>query len=137
MPTRRFAAYLGLGLLIAGCTKGPAPRITGTVAGTVDLSGDPLKSGVVILEDTKRGISASAVVTDGKFEFADPVDVGDFRVAIKPPPQPPPHEMPAQASAIPVVVPERYATADRSGLTATVHEGKNELPLRLDRTKTR
>lgn len=137
MPRIRFIALFAVALLAAGCQKGPPPRVTGNVSGTVALGDAPLAAGVVILEDAKRGISSSAVIADGKFEFADPVDIGEFRVAIHPPPQPPPHEMPATPPPAGPVIPERYVTADKSGLTATVREGKNELPLRLDRAKPR
>lgn len=139
MRMMRWAGMVCLSLLAAGCRDGSAPRVTGRVAGTVDLGGAPLKSGVVILEDAKRGISSSAVVTDGRFAFTDPVDVGDFRVAIQPPPQPPPHEMPANppAAGAAVVIPDQYVRPEKSGLTATVREGENDLPLKLDRTPRR
>lgn len=137
MSRIRIAALFAVTLLAAGCQKGPPPRVTGNVFGTVALGDAPLAAGVVILEDAKRGVSSSAVVADGKFEFVDPVDIGEFRIAIHPPPQPPPHEMPATPPPAGPVIPERYATADKSGLTVTVREGKNELPLRLDRSKSR
>jgi hypothetical protein len=137
MSRIRFAVLFAIALPALGCQKGPPPRVTGNVSGTVALGDAPLAAGVVILEDAKRGLSCSAVVADGKFEFVDPVDIGEFRIAIHPPPQPPPHEMPATPLPAGPVIPERYVTADKSGLTVTVREGKNELPLRLDRSKSR
>lgn len=126
------ATLLAAAVVPAGCGGGSSKdRPTGIVSGTVEMGGAPLVSGVVLLEDTARGIGATATVADGKFTFAAPVPTGDYKVAVQPPPAPPPLQ--SGPAAPKLGIPARYADPKTSGFSLTVKEGPNDpLPLKLE-----
>lgn len=95
------------------------------------MGDQPLAAGIVLFEDPARSIGATATVKDGKFAFVDPVPVGDYKVAVQPPPAPPP--MQAGPAEPKVDIPTKYQTSKTSDLTATVKKGTNEpVSLKLD-----
>src|SRR6187401_2590119 len=80
------------GLIAVGCTGGDGskPKKTGTVSGKVTFSDKGVETGVVNLEGVGTGAAATAPITNGEFKFPSPVEVGQYKVSISPPPEKPP-----------------------------------------------
>ena len=112
---------------LAGCSGGPA---TGSVAGKVTLEGKPLTPATVVLINEQTGAGASAALDETGTYRIDAVPLGDYQVAIQPPPPPAPHEM-SWAAPTPTEIPAKYKTAATSGLSATVKTGENRADFAL------
>ncbi|WP_437227498.1 hypothetical protein SH661x_000381 [Planctomicrobium sp. SH661] len=130
MRSQPFVAGL-LCLLLAACGKGGG-QTAGRVEGTVQLKGSPLSRGVVIFENPSKGVSASALVTEGRFHFDQPFDPGEFQVVVTPPPAPAPHEMSSETASPSVKIPEKYRNGSSSGLSAKVQSGVNDFQFTLE-----
>ena len=127
-PRTRFILGFCLALaVIAGC--GVAVPVTGQVSGTVTLDGAPVTDCVVTFEDSSGGHGGSARVEGGNFQFAMPLNAGEYQVAVQPPPPPAP-TAPVPATP-PAKIPPKYLQVASSGLTALVEEGPNKFEFKL------
>lgn len=109
---------------IAGC--GPKPAATGTVSGKVTLSGQPLTAGVVQLLNSQLGTGGSAELDgSGAYKMATPLPVGEYQVAVQPPPQPAPHEMTDAPAKPAVAIPSKFSDPRTSGFSVSIKEGAN------------
>jgi len=137
-----FVAALVLTLPLSGCGKGNAISLA-KVSGSVTLDGQPLTKGAVqFMPDGSKGttgpMATGKIGPDGKFTLTtstpdDGAQVGFYKVAVScweevpfdpnnPKAPPPPKSL----------IPERYADAGMSGLTAEVKSGtKNEFTFEL------
>ena len=122
----RLAAFFGLlacTCWCAGCGSGAPPA--GSVSGNVTYNGQPLASGVVIFENEKTGVGASAELDSSGTYRIESIRTGQYQVAIQPPSAPPPEEMEQGAEAPKLNIPDKYLNPQTSDLTATVNEGTN------------
>jgi hypothetical protein len=149
--TRAILARCGVGialvfcLVLTGCSKAPP---TGEVSGMVKFKGEPIPEGQIhfMAED---GRAASADIKDGEYHLANaPVGPCGLEILVKQPvgfsnlpPQvrkgavgmmkmakeqgmAPPEVMPKEASTRRIRLPERYSSAQTSGLKYTVVSGE-------------
>jgi hypothetical protein len=135
----------GLLMLVAGCNDGPALY---PVTGSVSLDGKPVDgASVTFISSDGQPVFATtdssgnyAMLTNGK----PGVPVGEYKVTVSKVASSPaismntPEDMKKMQAAGPMpkpmsLVPERYASPDKSGLTATVtkDKSKNVFPLNL------
>lgn len=155
---RSLAAALSLGLMVmAGCGTSAPQRdgpATYPVSGTVTQGGAPV-TGATVRFERADGSQASTGRTDSQgkyilatFEAGDGAPAGDYRVTIvkiKGPeesaavPEDDPNykgaeESPAEGEEVEYrnLLPEKYASVETSGLTATVTEGPNNLDFQLE-----
>jgi uncharacterized protein (TIGR03067 family) len=91
-----------------------AEEETGAVKGVVTSNGKPLPGGAIAFHPEK-GKPVEAKIKDGAFS-ADKVPVGTARVSIK---------------AKGVRVPQKYAFADKSGISVEVKKGRNDIDVDL------
>jgi hypothetical protein len=125
----RLTAALVVGLLTVGCTGGggSAPKKTGTVSGKVMFGDKGVENGVVNLEGVGTGTAASAPIKDGVFTFPSPVEVGQYKVSIAPPPEQPPVPGKTAPPADPKDIPAKYRSIKTSEIPAVeVKEGENK-----------
>jgi len=118
---KRFCFLISL-CLAAGCGGDPTSG-TSSVEGNVMLQGKPLDQGDIVFENVDANAKpklAVGPIISGHF-MVERMPPGSFKVAIKPKP----------AAAKPSGLPEKYLTADTSGLTAEVKSGTNP-PLKFD-----
>lgn len=125
---------------VAGC-GGADERPRGTARGRVTLGGNPLSGATIVFENKAVGVAQSATLDgDGKYEFVTYADAGlpaaNYKVTVssgrfmlpgeevprlapvgKGPVAPPPKK--------PAAVPDKYAKAESSGLSADVKAGNN------------
>ncbi|MHC4880415.1 MAG: hypothetical protein ACYTGL_28530 [Planctomycetota bacterium] len=120
-------------VLCTGCGSGNSSRPTGEVEGIVTLNGQPLPDGGISFYDDATGHSAGGTIENGKFVITDPVEAGNYKVAVHPPApvQPDDQATGEQASADAALIPEGYQDESASGLTATVVEGPNSFQFAL------
>jgi hypothetical protein len=128
-------ALAGSSLLSAGCPQNsdsPSPQ---PVRGTVLFQGKPIEGALVTFFPTeaKPGYRSLTGMTDakGRFRLAfnrsnDGAPVGKYKVSVvwREMIQDGDEKLPNGPNRLP----ERYADPDASGLTATIVEGKNDLP---------
>ncbi|QDT29403.1 hypothetical protein Enr10x_47560 [Gimesia panareensis] len=139
--------------LLTGCgggAEGERPNRT-PVSGTVTYNGEPVEGASIsfVPVDQTKGQNANGLTDNaglfqmGTFEGTDGVVAGEYTVMItqfepaevsqalpeddpnydpNPKPQPPPENL----------LPEKYASADNSGLTVTVEDGKEIADLKFD-----
>ena len=113
---------------LVGCSR-EAP--TGAVTGTVTYDGAPVTKGVVVLTNPDSGIGASgALDASGRYQISS-VRTGEYQVAIQPPPAPSPEEMAAGEKMETLDIPDKFQSAQTSGLTATINEGENTADFQL------
>lgn len=113
--------------LIAGCGSSTS-KPSGSVSGRVTFQGQPVTSGVVNLMSKTLGAGASAPLgEDGKYRLNDPLEVGDYKVMITPPPPAPPRPEDGPPKPRPTAsdIPNKYRTEATTDLTATVKAGSN------------
>ena len=110
-----------LNMVVAGCSQG---QPTGSVAGKVTLGGAPLTAGAVQFTNQAAGVGATVELdTSGSYQL-ETLPVGEYQVAIQPPPPPAPHEMDRPAPPR-NAIPAKYQTVETSGLNATITQGAN------------
>jgi hypothetical protein len=149
-----FGLLAGLALLPLGCGGG-----TGTVTGKVLFNDQPLPSGTVVFTNADgKGSQTAEIQPDGTYKI-EKMPTGPAKVAVMtapsataegrvPGPQPkmptpPPDKVPEGADPGKVYgnkpqakkyvkIPEKYADAEKSGLTVTVGSGSQEwnIPLK-------
>ena len=90
------------------------------VQGEVKLDGKPLRSGRITLRSADAKGRVQVGIQDGKFQI-DHVKPGQYNVAIKP----------TAGSNDAADIPERYRTAEQSGLSVVVHDGANQFDFEL------
>ena len=153
--TRAYVAVAYVGLLATlGCGSGHSDMAP--VTGTVTIDGNPVETGDIRFIPS-NGRSAMGEIVDGKYTLRtyrenDGALLGSHRVSItamktkrrkgllpEPPADAPPEEHQAWRDQMESVgfddfewlVPERYSYHDRSGLTAEVKPGTNEIDFPL------
>lgn len=125
----RLTAALLIGLVAVGCTDGGSskPKKTGTVSGKVTFADKGVETGVVNLEGMGTGAGATAPITNGEFKFATPVEVGQYKVSISPPPEQPPVPGKTAPPADPKDIPAKYRSIKTSDIPQVeVKEGENK-----------
>jgi hypothetical protein len=117
-------------ILVAGCTK---KSNRGTVAGTVTLDGEPLKSGVIRFVPAD-GLTATAdsIITDGKFSASVPP--GEKKVSISAPKvtgQRRVYETPdsPMIDVVQELLPAKYNAKTELALTVTAGSQEKDFPL--------
>lgn len=130
---------LGLGLLLAFVTGCPSGPVKGQVRGKVTFEDQPVTEGRVTFSNNKEGIgqAEAKIESDGTFEVAGGVVVGDYVIVVEPlmelkdtdpgksPPAPTYKKMPN--------IPEKYRMQGSTPLKETVKAGKNEFHLKLSK----
>jgi hypothetical protein len=135
-PLLNGLVLLACAALLAGCGEGDNvwTGSTGTVSGTVTFQEKPVAEGQINLYDKTRGVGASADITDGKFQIAEPVPAGSYEVTILPPPPPLPtgEEVTVDPPKTNYAdIPVQYRSGTTSGLVAEIKEGDNTLSFDL------
>jgi len=128
---------LAAALLPLGCNNNNAS--VGSVSGTVSYDGQPLKSGEITFLPA-QGRPGYGKVVDGQIQevttesAGDGAPVGTNRITITAREESTAVAQPGQMAAPGrSLIPERYGDAEKSGLTADIKAGTNEL--KLDLTK--
>ncbi|QDT38720.1 hypothetical protein [Stratiformator vulcanicus] len=121
---RSIAAVLGACTIIGGCGGDPQKPDLVSVSGQVTLDGDPLTTGVVLLQPLDPTVvshTANGLIDNegrfnlGTFERGDGVAPGEFAVAIMS------YEIDPETGAEgDLLIPRRYTFADQSGLSAEI-----------------
>lgn len=122
---RQFSLFAGMAvMMIAGGCGSSDAWPTATVSGAVTFEGQPVTEGQIEFFSPERGVGASAVLdSSGGFTIEQPVDVGSYKVMVKPPSMPapkmgePPPKMKEYQS-----IPYRYRDEASTDLTAEVRE---------------
>lgn len=121
-------ALAAAALIVAGCESGPD---RGEVRGKVTYKGKPVKEGTVtFLNVTEGGAAEATIGSDGAYEVAGGVVVGEYIVEIKPlmemkdtdPGKTPPALVEKNAPDIP----KKYRQQGTTTLKAKVERGPNE-----------
>jgi hypothetical protein len=130
-----------LGSMLSGCGGG---REAATVSGTVTYKGKPLPAGKVSFWGPNDQIASALIAEDGSYEATD-VPLGLVKIAVSTPPPPPPEiEKAARegkrrfgkgklltAPINTIVIPEKYSSPAKSGLSLTVTEGSQPFSIEL------
>ncbi len=137
----RLAILLALALAVqalAGCS-----RPTGSVSGKVTYQGKPVAGGIVTFLGADNKVASSPIGPDGSYTI-DRVGVGEAKVSVTPATsgsaipkgmKMDPGKMGAPAGAAPpagsdpgkpLVIPEKYRDAAKSGITYTVTAGAQQ-----------
>lgn len=131
-----FVFALMLAVALPGC--GGSDMKIGAVSGKVTFRGQPVTEGTVSFINADAGAGAEAKLgTDGTYAVETPdggLPVGTYAVSITPPlylddsdPKTPPSWVEKKVANIP----QKYRSHYKSGLTATVQEGDNDVPFDL------
>jgi hypothetical protein len=128
-------------LALAGC--GPA---TGSISGKVTFKDKPLPGGTVTFLGSDKKVRSAPIGNDGTYTV-EKVAVGEAKIGVAPPPPPPrlPGGMKMDPSKMgggpegaaptsddkPVIIPDKYQTPEKSGLTFTVNSGKQDHNIEL------
>lgn len=123
-----FAAVAAAALLSASCGGGG----TGTVTGKITVNGQPLPNGLItFLSEVGNQDPFPAYIKDGLYETGQ-IPAGPCKVTISHSdftrPSAPENDLvppPAARAGGAGTVPDKYASADTSGLTFTVKAGPN------------
>jgi len=129
IPDACLLLLLVLGSLTWGCTN-RYPK-TVKIKGQVSYQGEPLKSGLVTFSPVEQGTRrvAYAYITEGgffqltSFRSRDGIQPGEYRIAVQAYDR---NKPTARYQRGTPVIPEKYLTAETSGLTATVAEGGSQ-----------
>jgi hypothetical protein len=101
---------------------GSGPLAVGRVTGRVTYKGKPLPGGTITFVSSGGLVAGALIGSDGTYQ-ADRVPVGEARIAVSVRTL---KDLPGLAA-----IPDRYADAERSGLTYTVTRGKQEFNIDL------
>jgi hypothetical protein len=137
----RSLILLGIAVLAAGC-GGSKDLPRGPVRGRVTLNGKPVAGATIVFESKGVGVAQTATLdSDGRYEFASygasglpaslykvSVSAGRFMQPGEEIPMvaPAAKGAPAPEKKVSVAIPDKYAKADTSGLTADVKAGDNQ-----------
>lgn len=117
-------------MAIAGCAGqvDDAKRFgkTGKVAGKLTYAGNAVKEARIQFASRETGAAVLGTVEDGAFTMTDPVPVGEYKVAVLVPEEPPPEAGVAYKPKTYNDIPLKYRDTFNSDLKATVNEGDNE-----------
>ena len=118
---------------LSGCGGGGTTSPSGTVSGKVTFQGKPITEGEINFYSHKQGFGAKILLdSSGHFELPVPIEVGDYKVSVTPPPLPDPSVgSPPPPTRDYVNIPKKYRTDLLSGLTASIKQGGNELSFDL------
>lgn len=118
--------------LFAGCGQG-ANSPLGEVSGTVTFQGKPVMEGEISFYSPAQGIGTKIPIdSSGHFKLPSPIEVGDYKVSIMPPPLPDPSigsQLPPKRDS--ASIPSKYRSDSLSGLIASIKQGNNELSFDL------
>lgn len=130
MKSSLLATAVLLGCFLVGCgpsepDKGPL----GTLSGKVTFEGAALTEGTITLARAEGGSGAAELQSDGAFLVTDRaggIPVGTYKVAF----QPKMVEGPANPNSPPQMIaqkilPDKYYSEEKSGLTVEIKEGAN------------
>lgn len=137
--SRTGSSALGMTLLISavtflsGCGGGGATPPSGNVTGKVTFQGKPVTEGEINFYSPKQGVGAKILLDSaGHFELPAPIEVGEYKVSVTPPPLADPTTGgPPLTSKEYANIPKKYRTDSLSGLTASIKTGDNELSFDL------
>lgn len=119
-----------LSMAMIGCGGGvdDATRFgkTGKVKGKVTYSGNVVKEARVQFSSKDTGAAVIGTVADGEFVMADPVPVGNYKVAVMTPQESAPDSGVAYKAKEYPDIPLKYRDEFNTDLTAEVKEGENE-----------
>ncbi len=140
MSRYRSVILLSAAALLAGCS-GASELPRGTVRGRVTLAGKPLAGATVVFENRAVGVAQSATLDDdGRYEFlnyaAGGLPAASYKVTVSSgrsmlPGEEIPRLSPVAKGPVtppkraPTAVPDKYAKAESSGLSAEVKAGDN------------
>jgi hypothetical protein len=139
MNSRHWLSFVQIGfllgaLLLTGC--GPQGPKVYPVKGTVTYNSQPLPEGDIVFSPTSPGeVEDYGKIKDGKFEFA--ARAGEKRVKITANRADGPIDPQMGVAPRRQYIPEKYSSAEKTELSATVHEiaqpagGKNEFKFDL------
>lgn len=139
--TRRLAARCLAGgalvlvavFTVAGCGK-PVKK-TGSVSGTVMYNGKPVKSGMVNFLSASGAGAEAKIDETGHYKMEYPVEEGEYKVSVSPPipgmAGPPPDKDKKATPPPKFDVPEKFRDFNKSGATANVKAGDNDIPITL------
>ncbi|MEW4529389.1 MAG: carboxypeptidase regulatory-like domain-containing protein [Maioricimonas sp. JB045] len=125
---RYLVAALALAML--GCGEPPIP--TGTVRGTVEVSGKAYggNAEIVLLSPTTGQGATAPINEDGTFEISKPLPTGEYVAFLTP------KSDPNATGAVPVTidtsVPDKYWNEAMSDLRVTVDAGENQVGLVIE-----
>ena len=120
-------------LLVGLCGCGQSQGPTGNVTGKVTFAGDPVDQGEVVFFEAVGVPTALAELTpSGEFQLDEPIPVGEYQVAITPPPgnAPAGEEDPKFEEAL-KKIPPKYQSEVTSGFTAAVKQGDNSFTFEM------
>ncbi len=135
--SHRFALALFAASLLTGCGGGePDKGPTGTVSGTVTLSGQPLSGGTIRFSADQKTPFGADLDGTGKFTIGSPVLTGTYKVTVYPPAigpsaGPDGKMRPAVPSAYKSNIPANYQTEQTTDMSQTVNEGENTFTIDL------
>ena len=119
-----------LAILLVGCgASEPAHGPVGTLSGKVTFKGEPLGKGKIIMSNGTGGSGAADLQPDGTFLVTDRIGgipVGKYNVAFQPEMvegKPNPNSPPSKQAV--KVLPDKYYSETKSGLTVEIKAGKN------------
>ncbi|MDR0335921.1 MAG: hypothetical protein LBI18_02415 [Planctomycetaceae bacterium] len=116
-------------VILTGCGRNNNTT-TGTISGTVMYKNQPVTTGsIVFLHPITKNCGNALFDDKGKYTISVPIPVGEYHVAIMPPPPPAPHEM---TQVISYPVPEKYRIPEQGTLKFTVSKGTNIADFNLD-----
>ncbi len=118
---------------LSGCGGGGTTSPSGTVSGIVTFLGKPVTEGEINFFSPKQGIGAKiSLDSAGHFELSAPIEVGDYKVSVTPPPLPDPSVgTPLPPKREQANIPPKYRSDALSGLVASIKAGTNELSFDL------
>jgi hypothetical protein len=117
---------------LSGCGEsGLSP--SGKVSGIVTFLGKPITEGEVHFYSPKLGVGAKIPLdSSGHFVLSAPIEVGDYSVAVTPPPLPDPSVgTPPPPKLEHASIPSKYRNNSLSGLVASIKVGDNKLSFDL------
>ena len=116
---------------IGGCGKAGGKKLS-AVQGTVTYKGQPLDKGTVSFMPVPKGTTSSGEISNGKYRLStyqkdDGVAAGSYKVAVIAWEQEPDMKTGGKPA-----IPKKYFDAEKSGLTAKVSEGPQQIDFELN-----
>ena len=120
---------------VTGCGAPSDTKILAKATGVVSYKDAPLASGDVNFYNDATGTAAKAPLdTSGKFDIADKIEVGKYKVFITPTAlmSTGGEDGSAPPTQDKVEIPEKYTKIDTTDLVAEVKSGENKIELKLE-----